>query len=132
MTLPKSAAFIGFRHFLIGGLIIPIVFSFAIGLLGGVLFHQPQPPAYFVYVIVGVALIGIWLGVAYSAKTIKQSYGIIPTDKVINTSTIWFSIFTFLWTLFSVKALTFTIVVWLIQTAVFYFLSKKYFSIYGN
>jgi len=127
----SSKAFLGFRHFLIGGLIIPIVFSFVIGLLGGVIFHQPQPPAYFVYIIEIVALIGLWLGVFYSAKNIMQTYTGVETNKVINIATIWFAIFILIWTLFSAGALIFNLVNWAIQTIVFYFLSKKYFAIYG-
>ncbi len=140
-----SNGYLGFIHYLLGGLVFPII----IGLFANVILKpipQGNTTTYIGYVF---GLIGVWVGVWYSAKVLKKRYLINNPKKAANIATVWYfvvAVFVF-FVLASVilnveqqtgqtslglgqNADTYRLQLWLslVQILLFNWLSKKYLT----
>lgn len=141
MPQAKSTIYVGFRHYFIGGLLTPIIFGVIANIILGLVF-----PNTWTYTSTMIFLVGIIIGVMYSAKYLKKNFLITNSDMVINYSIMWFIVIQVLFILLpyllapiapllylisaynnelSLTTHVFTVV---IEIILFYFVSRKYIT----
>ena len=136
----KSNTYLGFIHFLIGGLLVPVIFGIITNPIISVAIKNNSTSMYVGFVI---GLIGIWLGVLFSAKLLLKKYVLSNPVKVAGIATTYYVILSafFSLALASVivkvpggsealyqKDFVVNLVLSVIQFFVFYWISKNYLS----
>ncbi len=94
---PKESAvwYVAATHYLTAGFAIPLVVNLAYGFFG----PQLLGPETLLYVLIGIALgvMGVWLGVKYSANYLKKRYVIQDARRVVFLSTTYMAVLYFLY-----------------------------------
>lgn len=142
----SSNIYIGFRHYIIAGLAVPILF----GILASILLNYILQLSLGQYEPTIINLIGILLGTIYSARYLKRTFIITNPETIVRYSIAWFiiiqAVFTLLpYILSSVSPLFtyplflayggnnyfsfYSVVITLLEIILLYFVSKKYITI---
>jgi hypothetical protein len=145
-----SNGFVGFIHYLLGGLVIPFVFTLIIGLVIGVIFYFLATSGMALasaklYITEAFSLVAMWLAVWFTARLLSKNYEIKSVDSVTTIATGIKLVVAIVLSSFSIVAinlarsvtpdiqniatgsLVVAIVFQVVDILVFYFLSRFYF-----
>lgn len=117
-----SAWYAAATFYLTAGFVMPLIFGLIYGFIISPLVGVGTLDTILAIVF---ALLGIWVGIMYSARYIRKAYVIKDKNKIVNLATIYLVVLLLLWWVIFLQ-IPFFLIGYAIRVAIFYFLSRIY------